>query len=120
MKSQAQAGQQGSGWARAEHGLDPGLGRLISCSLDVRDLHPVERHYGHAQADVVPEQLVRDHVLRRNPTHPAEVAQCLEDVPQEEVPREQAPEHVQEDSRTTCTRAYHGSQSPSAAASAAC
>ena len=28
MKSQARAGQQGSGWARAEPGLDTGPGRL--------------------------------------------------------------------------------------------
>ena len=27
----SQAGQQGSGWARAEPGLDPGLGRLAIC-----------------------------------------------------------------------------------------
>ena len=28
-KSQARAVQQGLGWARAEPGLDPGLGRLV-------------------------------------------------------------------------------------------
>ena len=31
LKSKARAGQEGSGRARAEPGLDPGLGRLATC-----------------------------------------------------------------------------------------
>ena len=32
LKSEARAGQEGSGWARAEPGLDPGSGRLSGYS----------------------------------------------------------------------------------------
>ena len=98
LKSQAQAGRQGSGWARAEPGLDPGLGRLTSGSLDVRNLSPFKRHRGHAnQAGVVPEQLVHDHVPWHNSTHLVKVAQrAVEDVPREGVPHKlRAQEHVQ-------------------------
>ena len=48
LKFEAQAGQEGSGWARAEPGLDPGLGRLTPCN---HMIWPVNRGEGRVEGD---------------------------------------------------------------------
>ena len=64
---------------------------------DVRDLRPVEGDERHPEAGVVPEQLVDHDVVRRDPAHPVEVAERLEDVAGEEEPDEGAEEGVEEE-----------------------
>lgn len=72
---------------------------------NVRNLGPVEGDEGHAQAGVVPEELVDDDVFRRNPTDPVEEREGLEDVAGEEVPAKGADKHIYEEPLTRDTAA---------------
>ena len=56
----------------AERDVRRGPPRRRERGADVRDLRPVEGDEGHAEAAVVPEQLVDDDIVGRDPAYPVE------------------------------------------------
>lgn len=64
---------------------------------DVCNLGPIEGDERHAHAVLVSEHLVDGDIVRDNPADPGEVAEGLENVAREEVPKEPAQEAVVEE-----------------------